>query len=129
MKGVLTLAILTITLAGTLAGQNPIKPKPAYCDQPTEYSNLPPPARKPLPEFATQSKLEYRVQVAVLRNTDPRNFHFHSSLIARYQPCEEVWIVESRASFANKLDAERLRQELKKLGYPDPYITTLVTYE
>jgi hypothetical protein len=128
MKHVL---ILTLTFLGyqILYAQNPMRPKPAYCDQPTDYNYKPKDAKKPLPDFQTQTQLEYKVQVAVLRNTDPRNFHFHKSLVARYQPCEEIWIVESRQSFANRFDADRMRQELIRLGYPDPYITTLVTYQ
>jgi hypothetical protein len=69
------------------------------------------------------------VQVAVLRNTDPRNFSFHPSLVARYQPCEEVWVVESRETFKDRADADKLKAVLMKAGYPTPYITTIVAYE
>lgn len=129
MKHVLILLLLALAGPQILFCQSPVRPKPAFCDQPTDYNYQPKGAKKPLPDFHTQTQVEYRVQVAVLRNSDPRDFHFHKSLVARYQPCEEVWIVESRQTFMDKLSAERLKQELIRLGYPDPYITTLVTYQ
>jgi len=108
--------------------QSPVKSKPVYCDQlPNPYDAKAKP--KALPVFNTTTNLEYRVQVAVLRDTDPRSYHFHNSLVARYQPCEQVWIVESKKTFKSRADAELLKAELEKLGYPGSYITSIVSYE
>lgn len=108
--------------------QSPVKAKPVYCDNlPSAYENKAKP--KALPVFNTQTGLEYRVQVAVLRDTDPRNYRFHNSLIARYQPCEQVWIVESKKTFKSRAEAEKLKAELERMGYPGSYITTIVSYE
>jgi hypothetical protein len=108
--------------------QSPVKTKPVYCDNlPSAYDAKPKP--KALPVFNTTTGLEYRVQVAVLKDTDPRNYHFHNSLAARYQPCEQVWIVESKKTFKSRAEAERLKAELERLGYPGSYITTIVSYE
>ncbi|MBK6948024.1 MAG: hypothetical protein IPH16_08185 [Haliscomenobacter sp.] len=110
-----------------------IKPKPSYCNEPPEAydSRKNASAVKPaaLPKFNSKPVMEYRVQVAILRKTDPTKYPFHRSLVARYQPCEEVWIVESKQSFRNRQDAEKLRAELAKMGYGGAYITTLVGYE
>lgn len=72
---------------------------------------------------------EYKVQVAILRYTDPTEYPFHSSLVARYRPCEEVWVVESRESFPDKTQAKKLQGELKSLGYDNAFITELVGYQ
>lgn len=114
------------SLKGT--AQSPVKAKPAYCDNiPSAYEAGSKP--KALPVFNTSTGLEYRVQVAVLRDTDPRKYRFHNSLIARYQPCEQVWIVESKKTFRSRAEAERLKAELERLGYPGSYITSIVTFE
>jgi hypothetical protein len=108
--------------------QSPVRAKPVYCDNlPSAYDAKAKP--KALPVFNTKTGLEYRVQVAVLKDTDPRNYHFHNSLAARYQPCEQVWIVESKKTFKSRAEAERLKAELERLGYPGSYITTIVSYE
>ena len=121
-----SLCILVFALKGF--AQSPVKAKPVYCDNlPSAYDAKPKP--KALPVFNTKTGLEYRVQVAVLKDTDPRNYHFHNSLAARYQPCEQVWIVESKKTFKSRAEAERLKAELERLGYPGSYITTIVSYE
>ena len=121
-----SLCILVFALNGF--AQSPVKAKPVYCDNlPSAYDAKAKP--KALPVFNTKTGLEYRVQVAVLKDTDPRNYHFHNSLAARYQPCEQVWIVESKKTFKSRAEAERLKAELERLGYPGSYITTIVSYE
>lgn len=121
-----TLCILVLGLKGFT--QSPVRAKPVYCDNvPSAYDAKAKP--KALPDFNTKTGLEYRVQVAVLKDTDPRNYHFHNSLAARYQPCEQVWIVESKKTFKSRAEAERLKAELERLGYPGSYITTIVSYE
>lgn len=123
---------LLLLLIGTLKGftQNPIKAKPAYCnDVPSAYETGSGRKPKPLPVFNTKNNLEYRVQVAVLRDTDPRNYSFHNSLVARYQPCEQIWIVESKKTYKSRDEAEKAKAEFGRLGYTGCYITTIVTYE
>ncbi|MCB0636133.1 MAG: hypothetical protein KDC54_05925 [Lewinella sp.] len=109
------------------------QPRPAYCDDlPTTYEKggTPPGgSRQPLPRFNTASVTEYKVQVAILRNTDPHGYPFHEKLVARWRPCEQVWVVESRESFTDRQAAERLRQELENLGYRGAYITELVAFQ
>ncbi len=126
------------TLALVLACYIPIslgaqEDKPAYCDElPTTYERgaTPPGGSRPaLPRFATTPTTEYKVQVAILRNTDPGDYPFHSSLVARYRPCEQVWVIESRESFADRGDADRLRRELTGLGYRGAYLVELVGYQ
>lgn len=107
--------------------------RPTYCDElPVTYEKTAfrrsGSTRPPLPKFPTTPITEYKVQVAILRFTDPRDFPFHSKLIARYRPCENVWVIESRESFTSKGDAQKLQQELEKLGYRGAYITELVAY-
>lgn len=107
--------------------------RPAYCDElPVSYEKAAfargGSQRSPLPKFATTPITEYKVQVAILRFTDPKDFPFHDKLIARYRPCEGVWVVESRDSFAEKEKAQKLQEELERLGYRGAYITELVAY-
>ena len=107
--------------------------KPPYCAEgPATYGSVaaipnatPPP---PLPTFTTTPTMEYKVQVAILRYTDPSEYPFHSTLVARYRPCEQVWVVESRESFADRQDAVDLQNELKRLGYGGAYVTELMGY-
>ena len=107
--------------------------KPAYCDElPTTYERgaVPPGGSRPaLPRFATAPVTEYKVQVAILRETDPSGYPFHSKLVARYRPCEQVWVIESRESFADRREADRLRRELIDLGYRGAYLVELVGYQ
>ncbi|PHI18726.1 hypothetical protein CEQ90_16345 [Lewinellaceae bacterium SD302] len=124
------LFIISFCCLGQLFSQDQ---KPAYCDNlPSTYGSVvvppggsPPP---PLPRFATIAQTEYKVQVAILRDSDPRNFPFHPTLVARYRPCEQVWVVESRESFANRSEADALKNQLIGLGYQGAYITDLVAY-
>ena len=102
--------------------------RPSYCEEiPKMYAKGAAP--KSLPKFATKPTKEYKVQVAILRNTDPSEYPFHKSLVARYRPCEQVWVVESRKSFKGRKEAEKLRDDLKKLGYYGAYITEIVGFE
>lgn len=127
------LILLLLATGSTLFAQD-IAPKPAYCDEgPATYGSVAalPGATTtpPLPRFSTMATKEYKVQVAILRYTDPSEYPFHSSLVARYRPCEQVWVVESRESFANRSDAAALQTELKGLGYGEAYITELMGYQ
>lgn len=108
--------------------------KPPYCEEgPATYgavaalpgSSTPP----PLPRFTTTPTPEYKVQVAILRYTDPSEYPFHPDLVARYRPCEQVWVVESRNSFIDRNEAVALQNKLKELGYSGAYITDLIAYQ
>ena len=107
--------------------------RPSYCDQlPVTYekgatTNGKKP-RQPLPKFSTKPRTEYKIQVAILRNTDPSEYPFHSKLVARYRPCEQVWVIESRESFSSHAEAEKLKAELRNLGYNSAYITDIIGY-
>ncbi|MFT5998062.1 MAG: hypothetical protein ACI81P_000509 [Neolewinella sp.] len=107
--------------------------KPPYCDEgPTAYGSvaaIPGGSPPPLPRFATTPTKEYKIQVAILRYTDPTEYPFHPSLVARYRPCEQLWVVESRESFPNRADAVALQGKLKNLGYGGAYITDLIGYQ
>ncbi len=105
--------------------------KPAYCnDLPAEYDTRSGSTKRgSLPRFGTVAVVEYKVQVAILRNSHPADYPFHKSLIARYRPCEEVWVVESREAFEKKAEADRLKKDLINLGYKGAYITQLVGYQ
>lgn len=129
MKTPFLIVLMAFSLVQLYAQQQP----PPYCyDSPSTYGNVvapnktPPP---PLPRFATTAHQEYKVQVAILRNTDPKDFPFHPTLVARYRPCEQVWVVESRESFKDRKDAEALRNQLTELGYDGAYITDLIAYQ
>lgn len=105
-------------------------PRPAYCDElPTTYEKGAAPPSTPLPQFDTRPVTEYKIQVAILKFTHPRDFPFHKKLVARWRPCEQVWVVESRESFRNRADAEMLKNELVRLGYQGAYIIELLGYE
>ena len=106
--------------------------RPAYCDNlPTTYSKgaSSGSSRPSLPRFGTTPTKEYKVQVAILRNTDPGDYPFHEKLIARYRPCEEVWVIESRESFASRNTALNLRNELRNLGYRGAYLVECIGYQ
>lgn len=119
-----------ILLAGVLSGQSE---KPLYCEEgPETYgsvASLPGGSPPPLPRFSTTPTKEYKIQVAILRYTDPSEYPFHPELVARYRPCEQVWVVESRSSFPDRADAVALQKRLKDLGYGGAYITDLVGYQ
>lgn len=122
MKNIGMLCIGLLLTAATWA-----QDRPTYCDDlPTSYEKG---YKSPsLPKFNTTAVKEYKVQVAILKETHPADFPFHPSLIARYRPCEEVWVVESRESFSRRIDAETLKKELVGLGYRGAYITELVAF-
>jgi len=108
--------------------------RPAYCDgAPTTYGNVVAPPgsgnKAPLPRFATTPVKEYKVQVAILRESDPADFPFHPLLVARYRPCEEVWVIESRESYSSRSEVEALQRRLIDLGYQGAYITDLIAYQ
>ena len=102
---------------------------PSYCEEGLSTYGNPNDDAPALPKFATTPTREYKVQVAILRYTDPAEYPFHPSLVARYRPCEQVWVVESRESFAQRDDAVALQSELADAGYGDSYITELVAYQ
>ncbi|HQU58675.1 MAG: hypothetical protein KDD02_10185 [Phaeodactylibacter sp.] len=103
--------------------------RPAYCDElPATYEKVVAP-NTPLPQFNTTPVTEYKIQVAILKFTHPKDFPFHKKLVARWRPCEQVWVIESRDSFRNRADAEKLKSELIRLGYNGAYIVELMGYE
>lgn len=128
-----TIIVILLLLPLLSFSQETSEERPTYCDElPVTYEKVafrrggnP---RSSLPRFSTAPTTEYKVQVAILRFTDPKDFPFHSKLVARYRPCEEVWVVESRESFSDKGAARKLQSELERLGYRGAYITELVAY-
>ncbi|WP_198661695.1 hypothetical protein [Lewinella sp. IMCC34183] len=113
----------TSSVAQDIAASMP----PSYCaESPSTYGSEPAAA---LPKFATTPTREYKVQVAILRYTDPSEYPFHPTLVARYRPCEQVWVVESRDSFSKREDAVALQSVLEDAGYTGSYITDLVAYQ
>lgn len=104
-------------------------PRPAYCEElPVSYDKALARASPSLPKFATAPTKEYKIQVAILRYTDPTLYPFHPLLVARYRPCEEVWVVESRESYPDKKDAQNLRNKLVNLGYQGAYLVEMMGY-
>ncbi len=129
MKTMMTL--LLFCFAVTLGAQDE---KPPYCDEgPATYGSVAAipgtTTAPPLPRFTTTPTKEYKVQVAILRYTDPAEYPFHPDLVARYRPCEQIWVVESRNSFPNRTEAVALQEKLKGLGYGGSYITELLGYQ
>ncbi|MEM6879198.1 MAG: hypothetical protein AAF544_11605 [Bacteroidota bacterium] len=129
----LTLSFLVCLMGLQLSAQDA---RPPYCDElPSTYSRGVSiaqggsPNAPELPRFATTPTREYKVQVAILRYTDPSEYPFHPSLVARYRPCEQVWVVESRESYASRSEAEALQRQLQNLGYEGAYLTELVAYQ
>ncbi|MEL7160954.1 MAG: hypothetical protein AAFN92_09350 [Bacteroidota bacterium] len=130
--------LLLVVVATSLSAQTTPTEKPPYCEEgPATYGSVAalaadgasPTTAGALPRFATTPVPEYKVQVAILRYTDPSEYPFHPSLVARYRPCEQVWVVESRESFPNRADAAKLQQQLADSGYSGSYITTLMGYQ
>ncbi len=106
--------------------------KPAYCEElPVTYGavNVKGATPPPLPRFATTPTTEYKIQVAILRFTDPADFPFHPLLVARYRPCEQVWVVESRDSYPTRAEADKVKTQLANLGYRGAYLTELMAYK
>jgi hypothetical protein len=106
-------------------------PKPGYCEEPVmETARSVPVGGSPvLTEYPTLPCICYKVQVAILQETNPFNFHFHPSLVARWRPCEQVWVIESKDNFCSREEADNFRNRLRELGYADTYVTQLVTYQ
>ncbi len=128
----LLLSVLSFTaLSAQTTAQT--EPKPSYCEEaPSTYgaAGVPGGETAPsLPKFSTTPTTEYKVQVAILRYTDPSEYPFHPTLVARYRPCEQVWVVESRQSFSNRDEAIALQKTLQEAGYGGSYITDLVAYQ
>ncbi|TXB64892.1 hypothetical protein [Phaeodactylibacter luteus] len=125
MKNALLL-ILSLAALPCIAQQQ--EGRPAYCDDiPVMYDKSA--ARPALPKFATAPVAEYKVQVAILKFSHPKDYPFHRSLVARYRPCEQVWVVESRESFRKRSEAEKLQQELIEMGYSGAYLIEILGYE
>ncbi|WP_273447221.1 hypothetical protein [Neolewinella agarilytica] len=127
-------AFFTLLLTATVLTLSAQTEKPPYCEEgPATYGSVAAipgsTTAPPLPRFTTTPVTEHKIQVAILRYTDPSEYPFHPSLVARYRPCEQLWVVESRESFANRADAVKLQNELKALGYSGAYITDLVGYQ
>lgn len=126
MERIIALTIIISFFA--ISGQ--AQDRPSYCDDlPVEYDKGVSQKRGALPKFSTKAIKLYKVQVAILRNTNPEDYPFHSSLVARYRPCEQVWVVESKETYKTRKEAEKERQKLEKLGYGGCYITTILGYE
>lgn len=126
----LFLFVLLMGLTLQSSAQVRIKKPTSACGEPTSMytRGAPPTSGSPLPKLTTKPVREYKVQVALLRNTTPEDFPFHESLVARWRPCEEAWVVESRQSFANRQEAVQLRERLKRLGYTGAFLVELVGY-
>lgn len=130
---VFTCMLLFLLTAVTAQQEEP----PPYCNEfPTTYGGVTAPnspggstKASPLPRFATTPIKEYKVQVAILRQSDPSSFPFHPLLVARYRPCEQVWVIESRNSYASRAEAENLKKRLIDLGYQGAYLTELIAYQ
>ena len=107
------------------------QPKPSYCNEPVMAATTAAPGGSPtpMPQYPTLASICYKVQVAILRETSPYDFAFHPSLTARWRPCEEVWVVETKETFCNKDEAEQVRGRLKELGYPGAFLTKMVGYQ
>jgi hypothetical protein len=127
----LFLFVLLMGLVIQAPAQVRIKKPTSACGEPTSMytRGAAPTSGSPLPKFTTQPVREYKVQVALLRNTTPEDFPFHESLVARWRPCEEAWVVESRQSFASRQEAVRLRERLRRMGYSGAFLVELVGYQ
>lgn len=132
------MAISTILIrwltAGLLLGSSlslTAQEKPSYCDRlPVSYEKGATVSSRPsLPKFGTTPIKEYKIQVAILRQTSPEDYPFHEKLIARYRPCEQVWVIESREIFKDRRAADRLKEELVDLGYRGAYLVELIGYQ
>ena len=127
MKPILFFPMVAILLYA-LPHSSTAQQRPIYCDEiPVMYDkSVPPPA---LPRFETAPMVEYKVQVAILKFTHPKDYPFHSSLIARYRPCEQVWVVESKEAFRDRSKAEALRKNLIAMGYSGAYLIDMIGWE
>jgi hypothetical protein len=123
------IALLSQAQTATEIQQIQTQPKPAYCDEPPAMARSVVGGAPPIPRFPTLPTVCYKIQVAILRKNSPFEFRFHPSLVARWRPCEEVWVVESKETFCDRQEAERFRDNCKQMGYVDAFITQLVTYQ
>ncbi|MGB3799018.1 MAG: hypothetical protein WA952_04340, partial [Lewinella sp.] len=127
------LSLLLFALSFTALNAQADGAKPTYCEEsPSTYGQAGVPGGETapsLPKFSTTPTTEYKVQVAILRFTDPSEYPFHPTLVARYRPCEQVWVVESRESFTDRDEAVALQKTLADAGYGGSYITDLVAYQ
>ncbi len=133
MRNLILLLLLTFPLILTAQSQ-----RPSYCDgpPPTSYAKggdwgrgKATKKRGHLPKFDTKPVKRYKLQVAILRETSPADYPFHESLIARHRPCEDIWVIESRDSFATRKEAEKYQKNLEKLGYKGTYIVEMIGWE
>lgn len=128
MKKPILFFLLLLTGSTLWAQQTPPTQRPSYCEElPVGYDQRISTADA-LPRFQSIPTKEYKVQVAILRYTDPADYPFHPDLVARYRPCEQVWVVESRQSFPDRSQAEALRDKLVQLGYTGAYLIELIGY-
>lgn len=128
----LLILLLFFGITSSLTAQDQVKgpePRPSYCADATDTFGNTDATAAPLPKFATTPTTEYRVQVAILRYTDPAEYPFHSTLVARWRPCEQVWVIESRQSFTERDQAVTLQGTLAEAGYTGTYITELIAYQ
>ena len=125
----LAFVLCTLTLSAQEVADLSKPTKPTYCEEaPRTYGTAEDDAPA-LPKFSTTPTKEYKVQVAILRYTDPSEYPFHPTLVARYRPCEQVWVIESRESFSEREDAVALQETLTAAGYGGSYITDLIAYQ
>ena len=131
----LLLSIFSIALSAQVTqaevSQMMSQPKPSYCFAPVQATarSAPASAATPFPEYPSLASICYKVQVAILREKDPTTYAFHPSLTARWRPCEEVWVVETKETYCNKNEAESAKGRLKELGYPGAFLTKMVGYQ
>lgn len=128
------LILIRILVIGLFLGSSlslSAQDKPSYCDRlPVSYEKGASVSSRPsLPRFGTRPTKEYKIQVAILRQTSPEEYPFHEKLIARYRPCEQVWVIESREIFKDRRDANRLKEELIGLGYRGAYLVEIIGYQ
>jgi hypothetical protein len=117
--------ILVIFCPILLSGQI----KPAYCDEiPVSYDKTIS-TKSALPRFPTAAVTAYKVQVAILKFTHPRDYPFHKELVARYRPCEQLWVIESKKTCKTKREAEQLKEQFRSIGYTGAYVIELIGYE
>ena len=125
----LSLLLYTLSLTAQEVASLSKPATPTYCEEaPRTYGTTADDAPA-LPKFSTTPTKEYKVQVAILRYTDPSEYPFHPTLVARYRPCEQVWVIESRESFTEREDAVALQETLTAAGYGGSYITDLIAYQ
>jgi len=131
MRALLFFLLLSGIAAHSGIAQDTIPPKPWYCNPPAGpmAARAVSAAPSATPRMPTQAVTCYKVQVAILTRSNPRDFPFHPKLVARYRPCEEVWVIESRDTYEYREQAEEFVQEMLDVGYKGAYVTEIVGYE